>query len=222
MTWLAAFTAGTAVSLSLCAVVRLPIIGAYVAGAARSKLHGVVLSVLFALGLIGGTVLLGAKAAPAEESLRNVLLMTKYMFWVLGGFLFVTGVLLSGLINPGLLSAKWQLAARLLGRAGSLGALLLGCAFGLLQTPTCPDCGAAIRALVEVAATRPQFDGLILFAGFAAGQGITMLAVGVLTSLAMPDLLRRLRTYTCSIEPRVQLLSGNVLMVLGLYFVIVS
>ena len=61
-TLLTAFAAGTAVSLSLCAVVRLPIVLAYVAGAARSKRHGVVFSILFALGLIAGTAALGTTA----------------------------------------------------------------------------------------------------------------------------------------------------------------
>ena len=84
--------------------------------------------------------------------------MNKYLFWVLGVGLFVTGVLLSGLINPLLLSAKWQQVARRLGQAGTLGAFLLGCAFGLLQTPVCPHCGVAIRSLMEAAAAGPRWS----------------------------------------------------------------
>ena len=59
VTLLTVLAAGVAVSLSLCAIVRLPIVLAYVTGAAHSKRHGVLLSILFALGLIAGTVLLG-------------------------------------------------------------------------------------------------------------------------------------------------------------------
>jgi cytochrome c biogenesis protein CcdA len=131
-------------------------------------------------------------------------------------------VLLSGVINPHLLPAKWQKAAQRLGRTGSTGALLLGCAFGLLQTPACPTCGNAVQALVQTAGERSSFGGILLFAGFAAGQGLMMLAVGVLTSLIVPELLRRLRTKMCSIEQRIQLLAGNVLMILGIYFIIVG
>lgn len=218
----AVFMAGTAVSVSLCAIVRLPIVLAYVAGAAGSKRHGVVLSVLFTLGLIAGTIVLGMTATPADEGLNQILHMNKCLFWVLGIGLFITGVLLSGLINPHLLPARWQQMARGLGKAGTPVAFLLGSAFGLLQTPACPNCGTAIRALMEAAAGSPQLNGLTLFAGFAAGQGLMMLAVGVLTSLAMPDLLLNLRGRMCSIGQRVQLLSGNVLMVLGIYFVIIS
>jgi cytochrome c biogenesis protein CcdA len=222
VTLLTAFIAGTAASLGLCAAVRLPIVLAYVAGAAGSKRHGIVLSGSFMSGLIAGTVLLGLTAGSPDEGLRGILSWNKYLFWFLGGGLFVTGVLLSGLINPHLLPAQWQHAAARVAKTGSPGAFLLGCAFGLLQTPACPHCGGAIKTLVEVSAGSSLFYGLVLFAGFAAGQGITMLAVGVLASLAMPDLLRRLRTQMCSIEPRIQLLAGNVLMVLGIYFIIVG
>ncbi len=222
MTLLNVFVAGTAASLSLCAVVRLPIVLAYVAGAANSKRHGIVLSVLFAAGLIVGTTLLGLTAGPPDEGLRAMLGLNKALFWLLGAGLFVSGVLLSGVINPHLLPAKWQKATQRLARTGSMGALLLGCAFGLLQTPACPNCGTAIQALVQVAGGSSLFEGTLLFAGFAAGQGLTMLAVGVLTSLMMPELLRRLRTKMCSIEQRIQLLAGNVLMILGLYFIIVG
>lgn len=217
-----ALVAGTAASLSLCAIVRLPIVLAYVAGVAGSRRHGIILSILFLSGLIAGTVLLGHTAGAANEGLRDILHMNEYLCWVLGIGLFVTGVLLSGLINPHLLPARCQEAARRLARTGSPGAFLLGCAFGLLQTPACPSCGSAIQTLVHAASGGSAVPGFLLYAGFAAGQGLAMLAVGLLTSLAMPGLLRTLRTRMCSIEQRIQLLAGNVLMVLGIYFVIVS
>lgn len=220
-TLLTAFMAGTAVSLSLCAVVRLPIVLAYVAGAARSKWHGSVLSVLFALGLIAGTVLLGKMTAAADGGLQGILSMNKYLFWALGAALFVAGVLFSGLVNPRLLPERWQRVAERLARTGSPGAFLLGSAFGLLQTPTCPNCGAAIQTLSEAARSSAS-DGSVLFMAFAAGQSVLMLAVGVLFSLAMPRLLLALRTRMCSVEQRIQLLAGNMLMILGVYFVIVS
>jgi cytochrome c biogenesis protein CcdA len=222
MTLLTVFIVGTAASLSLCAVVRLPIVLAYVAGTANSKRHGVVLSVLFAVGLIVGTVLLGLTAGPQDEGLRTMLGLNKVLFWLLGAGLFITGVLLSGVINPHLLPAGWQKVARRMARTGATGALLLGCAFGLLQTPACPTCGSAMQALVQVAGEKSSLGGALLFSGFAAGQGLMMLAIGVLTSLLMPELLVRLRAKMCSIEQRIQLLAGNVLMILGIYFIIVG
>jgi hypothetical protein len=61
-----------------------------------------------------------------------------------------------------------------------------------------------------------------LLAGFAAGQSAIVLCVGVLMSVVRPDLLMWLRVRMCSAEQRAQLLAGNMLMVLGLYFVIVG
>ncbi|HNS20462.1 MAG TPA: cytochrome c biogenesis protein CcdA [Sedimentisphaerales bacterium] len=222
MALLPAFIAGTAVSLGLCAVVRLPIVFAYVAGAARSKRHGFSLAMLFVAGLVVGTVLLGMTAASGHEGLRSILWFTRYLLCALGVALFLVGVLVSGLINPHLLSERGQRIAQRMGKADSLGAVLLGCAFGLLQTPACPHCGTAIQALAEMAAAGPGLRGIGLFAAFGAGQSVVILAVGVLTTLTMPNLLRFLRTRMCSVEQRVQLLAGNVLMVLGVYFVIVS
>jgi cytochrome c biogenesis protein CcdA len=219
---LAAFVAGTAASLGLCAVVRLPIVTAYVAGAAGSKRHGVLLSILFALGLTAGTSLLGLTAGLYDEGLRFILNWNQFLFWLLGVGLVVTGLLLSGLIPPYLLPAKWQQVATRLAKTGSPGAFLVGCAFGLLQTPASPHCGEALQTLVEAAAGGSSLQGLFLFTFFAAGQGIILLAVGILTSLLMPDLLRWLRTRMCSIEQRIQWLAGNVLMILGLYFIIVG
>ncbi len=61
-----------------------------------------------------------------------------------------------------------------------------------------------------------------IFASFALGQGLPMVAVGVLTTIVKPDLVNRLRTRLCSIDQRIQLFCGNLLMILGLYFVIVG
>jgi len=222
VTLFAAFVAGTMASLGLCAAVRLPIVLAYVAGAADSKKRAILLSALFAFGLIAGTILLGITVSSTDGSTYRVLYANKYLFWLVGAGLFVTGVLLSGLINPQLLPAPWQQRARKLSKVGVPGAFLLGCAFGLLQMPACPRCGSALAAIAQVAGRRPGLYGLVLFAGFAAGQGLVLFAVGTLTGLIRPELLLRLRTRMCSLEQRVQLLAGNVLMVLGIYFVIVS
>ena len=216
------FVAGMMASLGVCAAVRLPIVLAYVAGAADCKKHGIVLSALFAFGLIAGTILLGITACPTDGGVHKVLYANRYLFWLVGMGLFITGVLVSGLINPQLLPARWQRQAQRLTKAGIPGAFLLGCAFGLLQMPACPRCGSALAAIAQVAGRRPGLYGLVLFAGFAAGQGLVLFAVGTLTGLIRPELLLRLRTRMCSLEQRVQLLAGNVLMVLGIYFVIVS
>jgi hypothetical protein len=66
------------------------------------------------------------------------------------------------------------------------------------------------------------WHGLLLLTGFAAGQSLVVLGVGTLTGLLKPGLIGWLRTRRCSIEPQMQLLTGNMLVVLGIYFVMVG
>jgi len=54
------------------------------------------------------------------------------------------------------------------------------------------------------------------------GQGLPILAVGLLTTVLKPNLTQWLRTRTRSIEQKTQLLCGNAMMILGIYFVVVG
>lgn len=214
----ASLIAGTAASVSLCAAVRLPIVLAYVMGVADSRRHGLFLTVLFVFGLVAGTVLLGITAAPAGDGLSRVLYVNKHLFLGLGVALFLTGILLSGLISPHLLPGKCEQAAQRLVRASMPGAFLLGGGLALLQMPVCSLCGSV---LVDLAGQAGGGGSSLLFATFAVGQSLTVLVIGGLISLARQDLILRLRPWMCSIEQHVRLLAGNILMVLGLYFVII-
>jgi len=219
---LAVFCAGIAASLGLCALVHLPVVATYVAGAGTSKRHSIILSILFTVGFIAGIVLLGLTATPSQDGLHRVLQVNKYLFWALGISLFVVGVSISGLINPRLLPEQWRPRAEKLRKTATPGAFLLGGALGLLQTPVCTG-SAALLALVEALGGRAtSLYGFALLLVFAAGQSVTILATAILTSLIEPDLAMRFRKWMCSIEERIQLLAGNVLMILGIYFVIVG
>ena len=218
-----AFWAGVAGSLSLYGLVRLPVVVAYVAGAGRSRKHGVILCALLVLGFIASTMFLGSAALPTEDSLHRVLHVNGAVFQVLGLGLFVVGILISGLLSPQLFPQKWRHTVERLGIAGLPGAFLLGGALGLLQTWAGPHGGAGLPGLVEtLTAADASQSGSVLSMGFAAGQSLVLLAAGFLTALVKPGLFMRLRMWMCSLEQRIQLLAGNLLMVLGLYLVIVS
>lgn len=216
----ALFWAGAAASVGLCAAVRLPAVLVYVAGMSRSKKHGLLLSILFALGLVAGVVVLGTTTVVVGDGAYRVLHTDKVMFWGLGLALLVVGVLISGLSGPPILPRRVQNITLHLRKMDTLGALLLGGAFGLLQTPACPNCGPALRALVEAAPV--ESHGLVPLMSFAAGQSVMVLSVGLLTSLIGRDVMMLLRTQMCSLEQRAQLLAGNILMVFGIYFVIIG
>lgn len=219
----AAFWAGIAASLSLYGVVRLPIVAAYVAGAGHSRKHAAILSILLVLGFIASTMFLGSTAIPTDDGRHRVLHVNGAVFQVLGLALLLVGILISGLINPQLFPEKWRHTAERLGRAALPGAFLLGGALGLLQTGAGPHSGAGLPGLMEaVTAGHASQNGLVPLVSFATGQSLAVLAAGILTALGKPDLLMRLRTWMCSIEQRIQLLAGNLLMVLGIYLVIIG
>lgn len=219
----AAFWAGIVASLSLYGVVRLPVVVAYVAGAGHSRKHAAVLCVLLVLGFVASTIFLGSTAIPTDDGLHRVLHVNGAVFQVLGLALFVVGILISGLISPQIFPEKWRHTAERLGRADLPGAFLLGGAFGLLQTWAGPHGGAGHPSLLEtVTAGQASQNGLVLLASFVAGQSLAVLAAGLLTALGKPGLLIRLRTWMCSLEQRIQLLAGNLLMVLGIYLVIIG
>ena len=217
------FWIGAMASLSSCTAVRLPIVLGYVGASGGSRKHSLVLTCLFLLGLVVSYVLIGAAVASVGGMVHRLLYTSKAVFWVSGALLFVAGALLSGLISPSLLPSRWQHVATQLDRVRTAGAFVFGLLFGLLAMPACPLCGASLVVLAGiVAAKHLSLYGLLLFAALGLGQGLPILAVGVLTAVARPELVSRLRTCLCSIEQHVQLLCGNLLMILGIYFIVVA
>jgi cytochrome c-type biogenesis protein len=214
---------GILASVSVCAAVRLPLLVAYVTATGTTRRHAAILTALFTLGLAGGTVLLGLTVTPTDGGVHQALQVSKGWFWILGLCLAGAGVLISGLINLQFVPPKWRGVAERLVRTDWPGALLLGLVFGLLQTPVCPTCRAGLLAVVEGAAARGSaLYGLLLLLAFTAAMSLTALVAGTLTGLLRPRLLAWLRKWMCSIEPRMQLLIGNVLVVIGIYFVVVG
>ncbi len=211
---------GVLAAFNVCAAVRLPILAVYVAGAGTSKKHALILAVLLALGLGGGTWLLGLGAIPAADGVHKVLQVNKYAFWILGSCLIAVGVLVSGLIHLPLVPEKWRRLGQQLAPTTVPGALLLGLVLGLLQTPACPTCRAQLLAVVEAAPIQGATP--LLLAGFVAGLSLAALGVGLTAILVKPYLFAWLRTQMCSFEQRMQLLTGNMLVVLGVYFLIVG
>jgi len=222
MTLAVAFWIGVLASLNICAVVRLPLLAAYVAGAGTSRKHALLLAGLLVLGLAGGTCLLGLTATPVADGVHKSLQVSKASFWVLGLCLIATGVLVSGLVNPQLVPERWQRAGRRLAQANVPGALLQGLVLGLLQKTARTSCRAQLLAVTEAAPKGLSLSGPLLLVGFAVGQSLVALALGIMVGWLKPHLFGWLRTRMCSLEPRMQLLTGNMLVVLGIYFVIVG
>jgi hypothetical protein len=62
----------------------------------------------------------------------------------------------------------------------------------------------------------------MLLVGFVAGLSLAALGLGLMVALLKPSLFAWLRTQMCSLEQWTRLLAGNMLVVLGVYFVIVG
>jgi len=217
------FWIGAVTSLSSCTVIRLPIVLGYVGACGGSKKRALLLTVLFLLGSVISYVLIGAAAAFVGGMVRQLLDTTKVIFWASGALLFIAGAMISGLISPSLLPSGWRHIGTRLDWVRAPGALVFGALFGLLTMPACPLCGAGLIVLAGVVATKSlSLYGLAMFASFALGQGLPIVAVGVLTTIIKPGLIHRLRMHMCSIEQHLQLLCGNLLMVLGIYFIVVG
>lgn len=216
------FWVGAMVSLSSCMVLRLPVVVAYILGSKASKKHGLLLTVLFVLGLVSGCLLIGATVAFGGGG-QKLLHINKFLYWGLGTLLLVAGVVMSGLVGGSLAPKGWQHIDDKLAKAGAVGAFVLGAGFGLVLMPACPSCGGGLIAIAGMVGARNlSLLGLALFASFGLGQGLPVLALGVLTSLVRPELVRKMRTHMCSLEQRMRLFAGNALMVVGIYFIVVG
>jgi cytochrome c biogenesis protein CcdA len=202
---------------------RLPIVLGYVAGSNLTRKRSLLLTALFGAGLVLSYCLMGISLAFAGVSVHRVLHASQSLFWFFGIVLLLTGMAVAGLIGPRLVPAKWRHIAEKLSRIGAWGALPLGAISGLLLMPACPSCGAGLIVLATVATAKNlSLYGLLMFLSFGLGQALPVLAVGTFATVVKPDLIKRLRKRMCSVEQRMQLLAGNVLMVLGVYFIIVG
>jgi cytochrome c biogenesis protein CcdA len=217
------FWIGALASLRSCTVIRLPVVLAYVAGKDDSRRRSLLLTALFLLGLVLSYVLLGAAAAFLGGVVADLLHGSKLVFWATGILLMAAGVLASGIIGPGVLPQRWLRVIEKLEHVRPAGALVLGLLFGLLTMPACPICGAGIIVLAGIVTAKGLgLYGILMFLSFALGQGLPLVAIGVLTAIVRQDLVRWLRARMCSIDQRIQLFCGNLLIVLGIYLIVVG
>lgn len=223
-TLFAVFWIGALASLSSCMILRLPVVVGYVGGSGTSKARALILTMLFTLGLASVYVALGVVTAFAGSTIHQIVQFNKYIYWLLGGILLISGLLVSGLLSVRVLPKGCRFITAGLASPSYPGAFLFGTLFGMLMMPACPSCGAGLLVLAGVVVAKHMVwsQAVAIFLTFALGQSLPVFALGVLTSLLTPDLVRKMRTRMCSIEQHVQLVAGNVLIVLGIYFIVIG
>lgn len=216
------FWIGVLASLSSCTIVRVPVVLSYVAGAADSKRRAVFVTVLFVAGLVVSYTALGIFFGLMGSLAFAFIQINKYIFWMLGALLLISGLFVAGLVNIRFFHPTLEIKNSLR-RLRYIGPFVFGIFFALLEMPTCPCCGSVLLAIAALVVTQDlSAYAVLIFFSFALGQSFPVLAVVLLTSLLKSDLIVYLAPRIHRLEERIELLAGNVLIALGIYFLFVG
>ena len=140
-------------------------------------------------------------------------LINKYIFWGLGTLLLISGLLVAGLIP-----VKFNFRPHFIGRLtkyGYLGTFLLGSVFAFFEMPTYPCCGPLLLFLAGIAVTKKLSLAILIFLTLALGQSLPLILAGTATSY-----LKYLSPKISKYEEVIQFFSGNLLIIMALYFII--
>ncbi len=216
------FWVGALASLSSCTIVRVPVVLSYVAGAADSKKKAILVTALFVCGLVASYTALGIFFGLVGNLAFAFIQINKYIFWALGVLLLVCGLFVAGLLNVRFLHPTLELKDSLR-HMKYVGAFVFGIFFALLEVPACPCCGSILLIIAGLVVTQNlSAYAVLIFFSFALGQSFPVLAVALSTSLIKTDLIMYLAPKIHRLEERVELLAGNVLMALGVYFLVIA
>ena len=211
------FLAGAISSMSSCTLVRIPVVSGYVASASKSKQKAILITLFFTSGLIVSYTILGVSFGFLTHFSGALIKASKYIYWLMGGILTISGLFLSGLIN--LRGAKHDCAVPdKFKHVGYLGAFIFGIVFAFLEMPTCPCCSSILLIIASVVVLKGSFlYSLIIFISFAIGQSFPILLIGSSTGL-----IKYLTPKIEKSEERIGLIAGNILIVLGICFIIIA
>jgi cytochrome c biogenesis protein CcdA len=216
------FWAGALASLSSCTIVRVPVALGFIAGAAESKKKALMVTVLFVSGLIVAYTVFGMFLGVVGRVAFTIIQVNKYIFYLIGFLLFIFGLLISGLIKVRHLPHILQLRENF-HHITLIGAFVFGTLFALLEMPTCPTCGGILLMLASLVVTHDlSHYSILIFVSFALGQSFPVLAVALSASIVKTDIIMFLATKIQRIEDHINFVAGNVLMTLGIYYLVVA
>ncbi len=216
------FWVGALASLSSCTIVRVPVALGYIAGAADSKKKGVLVTLLFVFGLVAVYTVLGVFLAMVGSLAYTIIQTNKYIFYLLGSLLLVSGLFVAGLLKIRHLPRFLQFRESFR-HVTLIGAFLFGTFFALVEMPACPCCGGALLMLASLVVTHNLGPfAVLIFLSFALGQSFPVLAVALSASLLKSDLIGYLASKVRRIEDHINFVAGNVLITLGIYYLVVA
>lgn len=200
------FLGGLMTSLSPCILSMLPVMLGYIGGLEKpSKTKGFITSASFVLGLAVTFAILGIVASLLGKAFGQI---GPAWLYIIGFFSIIMGLQLIGVINinlPGLQTMPEK-------RGGFLGSFGVGLLFGLVASP----CATPVLAVLMtyVAGQGVLWYGALLLFIYGLGHGLPLIIAGTFTAVLKS--LPRLQKWGHYIT----YLSGSLLIVLGLYFLI--
>jgi cytochrome c biogenesis protein CcdA len=211
------FIAGSIASLSSCTLVRIPVVFSYIVGYSNSRRRAIFLLIFFVLGLILSYTVLGILLGIAGNFASKLITTSKYIFWVLGGLLIIAGIFLSGLFRLRSLHFHVHISEKFK-NTNLFGAFVFGIVLALLEMPSCPCCAPVLLIIAStVFVSGSYLYAILVFISFAIGQSIPTLLIGTSTALVkyLTPRIQKFETY-------IRLVAGNILIIIGVYFVIIA
>ena len=213
------FWAGFIASLSSCTIIRIPIVFGYVSGASHhTKRRSFLSSLCLALGLITSYTFLGIALILLKNLAIGLVLISRYLYIFLGVVLLVFGIIYAGLIKIGKTHHEHCEANAKLKKRSFVGSFLFGVMFAFLEMPACPCCASVLFVIASIVGFWDSwFYSFIIFLSFAIGQSMPILLIGSSTTL-----VKHLAPKVERIEKYIQFVAGNILIVIALFFFILS
>jgi cytochrome c-type biogenesis protein len=211
------FWAGFIASLSSCTLIRIPIVFGYVSGASESKKHSFLLSLCLVAGLVVSYTLVGILLIFLKNFASNLVQMSRYTYLALGVLLLGAGLFYAGLI-PTMHAHAHCDTKKTFKKSGFVGAFIFGLMFAFLEMPACPCCASVLFVIVGVVSLCGSWVySFIILLSFALGQGLPILLIGSSTSL-----MKILAPKMERVEKYIQFIAGTILILIALYFLIIS
>jgi len=214
VTFFLVFWGGAVLSLSSCTIARIPIVVGYIGGIAANRKRAFILTLSFVFALVLSYTLLGIIFGLISGVMGRMISWSRYFYYFLGALALFIGVQMAGLINLGMSSL--QCTTRKPKRMGIFGAFLFGILFTVFEAPTCPVCGPVLFIMASMTFVKGKIlYAVLVFFTFALGQSFPILLIGTFTSI-----VKYLSPKIHKIEPWVEIIAGNILIILGIYLFI--
>jgi cytochrome c-type biogenesis protein len=216
------FCAGALSSLSSSTIVRVPVALGFIAGATESKKNALLVTVLFVSGLIVAYTVLGMFLGVVGRFAFTIVQVNKYVLYLIGLLLLVFGLFISGLFKLKRLPRIFRFHESFR-HVTLIGAFAFGTLFAWLEMPTSPVCGGILLMLSSLVVTHDLAHyAILIFVSFALGQSLPVLAVALSTSLIKTDIIMFLISKIQQIEDHINFVAGNILMTLGVYYLVIA